>query len=160
MSAASIQLKCPSNYNKEKFNKILILYDKLDKNGDHVVVNNELKEISNLHFNNKILFFDQKKKKIIGDFNADINRLNLLKKQQVASLELDYEYNIKLINNKKDKNLNFCKNTIERYKSLSIIEKSNKFMEVISDNKGYVDFWKFFEYLKDKTDDIDNIIIN
>ena len=32
------ELKCPKNYDKAKFQKILTLYDKLDTNGNMVIV--------------------------------------------------------------------------------------------------------------------------
>ena len=52
-SAASTKLKCPMDYDKEKFNIILKLYDHLDSNGDQVIETNELKDISNLHITNR-----------------------------------------------------------------------------------------------------------
>ena len=33
-SCSTGEIKCPKNYDKEKFQKILMLYDKLDTNGN------------------------------------------------------------------------------------------------------------------------------
>jgi len=48
------QLVCPVDYDKDKFSQILMLYDKLDANGDHVVETKELEKIAELHVINKI----------------------------------------------------------------------------------------------------------
>ena len=54
MGSGSSQLKCPNDYDRDKFDKILKLYDKLDSNGDHVVQTDELNKIADLHVRNKI----------------------------------------------------------------------------------------------------------
>ena len=36
-------------------------------------------------------------------------------------------------------------------------DKQELFMNVVTDDDNKIKFWKFFEYIKDKTDDIDNI---
>ena len=37
-------------------------------------------------------------------------------------------------------------------------KKSKKFMEAVTTKNGHIDFWKFFEYMKSRTQDIDNIV--
>ena len=54
MGSGSSQLKCPNDYDKEKFEKIMKLYDSLDSNGDHVIETDELNKIADLHVRNKI----------------------------------------------------------------------------------------------------------
>ena len=55
-SAASTKLKCPKDYEQEKFAKILKLYDHLDSNGDQVIETLELKDIAKLHIKNKFIY--------------------------------------------------------------------------------------------------------
>ena len=52
--ASKSQLKCPKDYEPEKFKKILKLFDRLDSNGDQVVGTEELSKIADLHVRNKI----------------------------------------------------------------------------------------------------------
>ena len=76
-SGTSTQLKCPSDYDTENFNKILRLYDKLDKDGDHVVETEELKEISDLHIKNRINLLDLKEKQVFQLCSGDKNKETL-----------------------------------------------------------------------------------
>ena len=66
MVAAS-RLVCPKDYEEEKFNKILMLYDKLDKNGDHTVDENELSAISQLHVKNQLNMLENMKNPLINE---------------------------------------------------------------------------------------------
>ena len=45
---------CPKDYNSEDFQKILTLYDRLDRNGNFGLEDCELEEISALHIKNNI----------------------------------------------------------------------------------------------------------
>ena len=47
------EIKCPKNYDKEKFQKILMLYDKLDTNGNMVMEQEEFYVLANHHIKNK-----------------------------------------------------------------------------------------------------------
>ena len=84
MGSGSSQLKCPKDYDEENFKKILLLYDKLDKNGDHSVDISELDVISKLHVKNQLIKLENMKQPLI-------NR----KHQQISKMESDLEFQIK-----------------------------------------------------------------
>ena len=47
------EIKCPKNYDKTKFQKILTLYDKLDQNGNMVIEQEEFYILANHHIKNQ-----------------------------------------------------------------------------------------------------------
>ena len=61
----SKQLICPKNYSQKDFNKILLLFDKLDKSGDMVIDEDELKVLTAHHIKNRKSYIRIKKNKII-----------------------------------------------------------------------------------------------
>ena len=156
-SGASKQLKCPNGYKKDNFQIILQLYDKLDKDGDQVVETEEIKEISKLHIDNKIR--NLQKDILIEDqiLQQKITKINFEKSQKSKKAEEDAKLNIT------SENI-YCKNKktqlnekIKIYTNLSEEERCSKFMYAVTDSNKNIEFWKFFEYMKNKTDDIKNI---
>jgi hypothetical protein len=150
-------LKCPKDFDNKKFSKIRMLFDKLDSNGDRLVDSSELTQISNLHVENNVRELERKK------------QLSLLRKQRI-DLFLDEDSKNKLEEIQKDsdesklRNVIFTNNKIigynmeiNYYKKLSKEEKQKIFLKKVTNNKGHIVFWKFFEYMKSKTNDIENI---
>ena len=156
-SSASIQLKCPDDYDKTKFDKILKLYDKLDSNGDHIVETDELKEISELHIQNKIRAFQRKEKVIEDNTNIALSKAEFVKQQKIKQINSEYESEVVNINEMKVINLKKCQEAKDKYNSLPEEQKSKEFIKAVGDKSGHIEFWKFFEYMKNKTDDIVNI---
>ena len=156
-SGVSKQLKCPNGYNKDKFQIILQLYDKLDKDGDHVVETEEIKEISKLHIDNKIR--NLQKDILIEDqiLQQKITKINFEKSQKIKNAEEDSKLNI-VSENIYYKNKKIQLNEkIQTYSNFSEEERCNKFIYAVTDSNKNIEFWKFFEYMKTKTDDIKNI---
>ena len=156
-SGASKQLKCPDKYDDEKFKLILQLYDKLDKDGDHVVETDEIKEISKLHIQNKIRVLEKDILKNKQTLEQKKSQIEFEKLQQIKKAEENAKININSeieLNTSKNKQLT---NKIEIYSNLSEEERCKKFMEAVTDSDKHIEFWKFFEYMKNKTEDIKNI---
>lgn len=156
-SGASTKLVCPKDYDEDKFSKIRTLFDQLDKNGDHVVDSSELDEISKLHIKNQIAEIEQKKK------------LEIVRKQKVDAFLVE-DTNKKIEETKKEMEASKIKNDcfsnsvmlgynmeIGWFNRLTQEEREKLFLDKISDKKGHIDFWKFFEYMKNRTHDISNI---
>ena len=66
--------------------------------------------------------------------------------------------------NSKFKNECFSNNELIRFnmeigwlKRLEREKRERLFLKKVSNKKGYIDFWKFFEYMKNRTHDIKNI---
>ena len=53
-------IECPDNYDRIKFDKILKLFNKLDKNKNNVLELDEMKLISEKHINNRIKLLENK----------------------------------------------------------------------------------------------------
>ena len=80
------KLVCPDDYDKDKFSKILKLFDKLDKNGDRVVETSELKEISELHVKNRIRLLKQSKVTAAENLKLKISSTKYKKLQMKMSI--------------------------------------------------------------------------
>lgn len=156
-SAVSTRVVCPDDYNKDKFSKIRILFDKLDNNGDNVVESVELDKISNLHIQNQISDIENKKKlEVFRRDKVDTFIFNESKKKQNEIQKEMWD--------SKFKNDSFSKSELIRFnmkigslKRLERKERESLFLKKVSNKKGYIDFWMFFEYMKNRTHDIGNI---
>ena len=150
-------LKCPKDYDAEDFKKILKLYDKLDDDGNMIVEENELTQIAIHHHNNKNKNIEQEL--IDNEANRQKIQLELKLKleQQKRILENKYKSEVNLENLLCDNNNIRLNKELELLNNLTIEEKRKKFKEKITDDKDHIKFWKFFDYIKNRVDDIDNI---
>ena len=158
MGSGSSQLKCPEDYDKEKFNLILKLYDRLDSNGDHVVETDELKKIADLHVRNKIRVLKEENDKITVNTENEINYLNENAKLKIKEIQEPLKLNIENVKQRNNDKKNSNNKEIDSLQNMSEEKKSKKFMSAVTDNKGHINFWSFFEYMKNKTQDIKNIV--
>ena len=156
-SSASVKLKCPKDYDENKFAKILKLYDRLDSNGDQVIETLELKDIAKLHIKNKKTELSNLIKSENQNNNYKLVQLRLKNEKEKNDLMLTYEKDVEKINNSHIMN---DKTLITKIKDLENMEEKKQcdmFLNVVSKDGKHLDFWKFFDYLKDKTCDIKNI---
>jgi hypothetical protein len=151
------KLECPKDYDEEKFSQILRLYDRLDKNGDHVVEQDELKEIAELHISNRIILLNKEKKGEEEQKEITITAAKFKQDQKIKEIKSKTKNKIEeakqLLETRKQK----IDKTIEKIQQLSDDEKNKAFLRVVSYDNKHIDFWKFFTYMKDKTNDIPNI---
>ena len=159
-SSTRHQRVCPKNYETEKFKMILSLYDKLDKDGDNVIDVSELKEIATLHINNNIT---KNKTELRQNENYKNKNLQLLeveceKKRRRVLDEVEAELSAK----KREIEQHFQDKQSKLEENIRVLEsmdsgaKSDTFMSVVSKDK-HIDFWEFFDYMKQRTGDIKNI---
>ena len=151
------KLECPKDYNEEKFSQILRLYDRLDKNGDHVVEEDELKEIAALHLSNRIMLLNKEKKGEEEQKEITITAAKFKEEQKVKELRIKTQNKINEANELLETRKQKIDKTIEKFQKLSDDEKNKAFLRVVSYDNKHIDFWKFFTYMKDKTNDILNI---
>lgn len=156
-SKESRQLVCPELYPEDKFSKVLKLFDRLDEDGDQVVENDELKCIAQLHVKNKINLLNLNLQSNKVTFDSQ-NKL-YLEKKRLAIEKLEKEWDDRICNYKTsyENEVNLLKSKLTNYQNMKDEDKQEMFMNVITDDDNKIEFWKFFEYIKDKTDDIDNI---
>ena len=152
------KLECPNNYDKDKFQIILSLFEKLDKNDDLILELNELKEISNKHINNRILLLEKEQDKEKKQTKTAIEVLEFNKQKHINELELSFISKKKKYNKKLENRLNNINKNLLKYRNMNDINKSKAFINVVSYNNKNIDFWKFFTYMKDKIHDIRNLV--
>lgn len=156
-SSASTKLKCPKDYDNNKFNMILKLYDRLDSNGDQVIETLELKDIAKLHINNRKTEINKLKEKEVKDYEYNLNQERLKLEKDIEDLKLNHEKNIEKINNS-----HICRDVslINQFNKLENMDEATQcqtFLNVVSNDGKHIEFWKFFDYMKTRTNDIKNI---
>ena len=151
------KLECPKDYDEEKFSQILRLYDRLDKNGDHVVEQDELKEIAELHISNRIMLLNKEKKEEEEQKEITITAAKFKQDQKIKEIKSKTKNKIEEANELLKTRKQKIDKTIEKFQQLSDDEKNKAFLRVVSYDNKHIDFWKFFTYMKDKTNDIPNI---
>lgn len=151
-------LQCPKNYDKQKFKKIMSLFDKLDKDSNLGVSSAEVSNIAALHVKNAInkmnATIDAKKRSL----NVALTSINIDK--IAAEKKLNEEYALKVEHEKLSTSVAIDKlqKRIDFYQSLDSDGKSDAFMRAVCPSgSAHLDFWSFFDYMKTRTDDIENI---
>lgn len=151
------EIKCPKNYDKEKFQKILMLYDKLDTNGNMVMDQEEFYVLANHHIKNKKELILQEKSKNNNDIQRNILMLNLKHEEDKKRINKIHNSTIETLKQKgKTDDIDYNK----RLTNIDLLTKEEKyeiFKERFTDDKDKINFTKFFEYMKTRSDDIQNI---
>ena len=94
----------------------------------------------------------------------------LINKKHQCILKLESELEIKIkklredidlmkiqLNNNTTHQLEIIEEDINNLNKLSPEERNVKFKNAITDSNDQIEFWKFFQYMKTRTDDIPNI---
>ena len=151
------EIKCPKNYDKEKFQKILMLYDKLDTNGNMVMEQEEFYVLANHHIKNQKELILREKTKNKNDIQRNILMLNLKYEEEKKETEKTHNSKINRLESKeKTDDIDYNK----RLANIDLLTKEEKyeiFKERFTDNDDKINFTKFFEYMKTRSDDIENI---
>jgi len=138
------KLECPKDYDEEKFSQILRLYDRLDKNGDHVVEQDELKEIAELHISNRIMLLNKEKKEEEEQKEITITAAKFKQDQKIKEIKSKTKNKIEEANQLLETRKQKIDKTIEKFQQLSDDEKNKAFLRVVSYDNKHIDFWKFF----------------
>ena len=151
-------LKCPKDYDPEKFQKICTLFDKLDKDSNLGVSSDELTSIAKLHVKNC-------KTQLEKRLNAEKDSLE----RQLVEIEEKCAQDIEKVRfeaatakqsaRQESKYVQAnIQSKIDKYAGLDEDGQENAFMKVLmARDESHIDFWTFFEYMKSRTDDIENI---
>lgn len=156
-SGVSKKLKCPQDYDEKKFAMILKLYDRLDSNGDQVIDTMELKDISKLHIKNRITELSNAKKCEQSDMEYKLDQARLKNEKKKKDLEFAYQKELEEINNANISNDVRLQNGIKKLENMTEKQSCETFLEVVSKDGKHIEFWKFFDYMKNRTSDIKNI---
>ena len=156
--ASKSQLKCPKDYDTEKFNKILKLFDRLDSNGDQVVETDELVKIADLHVRNKIVKMKEFIDKVEYEATQKYDELEKIAAFKIEAINSKLLLDIKNHRVRKTEDVKDAQKIIGMLQSMSKEKKAQKFKDAVSDKNGHIQFWTFFDYMKDRTNDIQNIV--
>ena len=174
----SSKLKCPKNYDKKKFKKILQLFKYLDGDGDRVITSNEMKkfcdtyyeceledklnEIKNIHKSqeNKIEISIQNLKLVLKAYIERCHDLNksdkLTLEQKIHLMEQEEKHRtyMNLIAYNHTNKIIKLKLEIDLIKKLGKKEKTQKLVRDIGKKKlKEVGFRHFFKFIKNKNID-------
>ena len=151
------ELRCPKNYDKTKFQKILTLYDKLDTNGNMVIEQEEFYILANHHIKNQREMVVKEQAKNDTDIKSRMLMLNLKLENDKKTLEDNHKKEIERLKQKeKDDDADYKK----RLANIDLLTKEQKyeiFKQRFTDKENKINFKMFFEYMKTRTDDIQNI---
>ena len=150
-------LVCPEGYDREKFNKILALYDKLDTNGNMVIEEEEFYILANHHIKNRRELIVREQAKAEADNQKDILTLKLQHESDKKKLEIQLNTNIKNCEEKYKTQQEDYKKQLANIDLLTKEQKFEIFKDKFTTNDNKINFDKFFEYMKTRTDDIENI---
>lgn len=107
---------------------------------------NEIKEISCKDINNKIIILEKELDNEKRNLDNEIKRLNDKMNEKITELKKQKLNKEKTIKKK-----------LEKYRNMNDEEKCKALIEKISFDKKEIDFWKFYTYMKDKTNEINNL---
>ena len=151
-------LECPKNYDNEKFKQICKLFDKLDQDSNLGVSSDELTKIAALHVKNCQTHLQ---KKIEAEKNALEKKLRDIDEEQIrniASIRQQTKSAKEAATLESEQFQASLQNQLDDYASLDEDGQENAFMKVLMPKgENHVDFWTFFEYMKTRTSDIENI---
>jgi hypothetical protein len=151
------EIKCPKNYDKTKFQKILALYDRLDQNGNMAIEQEEFYVLANHHIKNQRELIVKEQMKNNTDIKSKILMLNLNYENDKKELEKTHNEEVKKLKEKeKTDDIEYTK----RLTNIDLLTKEQKyeiFKERFTDKESKINFNMFFEYMKTRTDDIQNI---
>ena len=150
-------LTCPEGYDQTKFQKILTLYDKLDKNGNMVIEQEELYVLANHHIKNKRELIVREQTRAISDNEGRILMLKLKYENDKKKLETLLSDNIKMCKENYIKQEEDYKNQLANIDLLTKEQKYVIFKDKFTTDDNKINFNKFFDYMKTRTDDIENI---
>lgn len=151
-------LECPQGFDPKKFEKICVLFDKLDKDSNLGVTSDELTKIATLHVHNcqtqltKRLEAEKKalERHLIEIEEKCLQDIDCIRRKAVAAKQSARQQSRFTQANMESK--------IAKYKELDEDARENVFMKVLMPrDESHIDFWTFFEYMKTRTDDIENI---
>jgi len=152
------EIECPENYDERSFQKILTIYNKIQKTDDVMKEKDEISTIAKMHINKKKDLLNKKKILIENTKHKKVLKLNteLQKAQkQLISQHIQALSDLNKVASDELRKINY---KIGELNSLTENEKQDIILKKISNKSKEVDFWLFFNYMKDKVNDMENII--
>lgn len=151
-------LQCPKDYDTDNFKKICTLFDKLDKDSNLGVSSDELTQIAELHVKNCQA---QLEKRLEAEKESVARQIEEIEEKCVQDIQTIRFEAATAKQSAKQQSRNAQANIeskITKYGELDEDGRENAFMKVLMPrDESHIDFWTFFEYMKTRTTDIENI---
>ena len=158
MGGGSSVLKCPKGYDAEKFKKICKLFDKLDADSNMGVSSDELTSIADLHVKNCIMLLGRRLEAEEQSVGRTVKEIDAKCQEDIDRIKYEAEAEKARAVRQSKSIKSAITQKVDMYKSLDEDARENVFMKVLMPKDSeHIDFWTFFEYMKTRTDDIDNI---
>jgi len=151
-------LKCPANFDPAKFQHICSLFDKLDQDANFGVSSDECRGIANLHVENRKKKLGTRREKLKGDLAKKLAEIAGKSSRDIRRVTMEATYAAEIEKEKHEREMVMLDQRATEMKSWDDDEKCFEFMKVlVPTNATHIDFWCFFEYMKSRTKDIENI---
>ena len=150
-------LKCPDGYDKQKFQKICILFDKLDKDSNLGVSSDEIEEIAAHHVANCIRRMEGQIAAKVDAFKICQTQITLDENNAIDKVKQEFEIRRQQEKLIYDIAVRTLENRKVTYQGLDKNGQANAFIKAVTGPGQMITFWSFFEYMKTRTDDIQNI---
>ena len=155
----STKLEKPEDCSNEIWKKILRLFDILDTDGTHSIEENEIMgHIADLHVKNNINKLVENKKRLHQKMKMKKEKINKEKEFKINEINELAQQNIQNIDSYLDTYDKSIERDKEKLEKMTPEEKANKIKNAICGSKESIEFWDFYKYMKNRTEDIPNIV--
>lgn len=151
-------LKCPHNFDEATFTRICRLFDELDADSNFGVGIDEVASVAHLHSDNRVRVIQQKVDALQRDLEAfeQSNRLSM--NNEIAGLKALFNERFETFR------LNIAARQTallakqDKYKDADEKTKCKMFVEAVTKpGETQIDFWSFFEYMKNRVDEMSDL---
>lgn len=157
VSRNSDQLVCPSGYSEENFKKIIKAFDRLDRDGDQAIESEEAATMANLHVKNKIRLLSTHINERKRGYDLELNRLNNQSNIELEKMKLKWKNHIENYKSGFGEKQGLLNKKLAYYQGLNNEGAKKEVIKAVVGKDDKIEFWKFYEYMKDKTEDLDNL---
>ena len=158
-SAVSTKLVKPDDCDKEVWSKILKLFDRLDTDGTNSIEEGELMgHIATLHTTNNIRRLTKEKETYKQNNLFEKEKIHDLLERKINKLRIDAKQLIEDLSEKNNTHQTEVDTSIKTLQEMSSEDKAKKIKSMMCGKKQSIEFWDFYKYMKNRTEDIPNIV--
>ena len=158
-SSKSTKLVKPDDCDSEVWNKILKLFDRLDTDGTHSIEETELMgHIANLHTSNNIRRLTHEKETFNSNILHEKEKILADVERNIKKIQQDAKINIEQLSERNRLYSEQIDKSIKSLEEMTQEEKAKKIKSIMCGNKQSIEFWDFYNYMKNRTEDIPNIV--
>jgi len=158
-SGVSTKLVKPDDCDKEVWSKILKLFDRLDTDGTNSIEECELMgHIATLHTTNNIRRLTKEKETYKQNILFEKEKIHSDLERKINKLRKDATQLIDDLSEKNNTHETEVDIAIKTLQEMSQEDKAKKIKSMMCGKKQCIEFWDFYKYMKNRTEDIPNIV--